>query len=172
MDIDQKKIEGLKNGILPNYEPGLKDIVLRNFEKDRLHFTTDLSEAIVGSAAAFTAEGRPPRTDGSADLTNVLGVTQEISKTMQEYLVVITKSKVPLDTAEKVRSVVASTVETCGVVFDFDVASNPEFLKEGAAIDDFKKPDRIMVGVDCEAGPKNIRKTLPSFHFEWSPCDL
>ena len=134
VDIDQKKIDGLKNGILPIYEPGLKDIVLRNFEKGRLHFTTDLSEGIKGSSAAFIAVGTPPGEDGSADLKYVLGVAQEIGQTMQDYLVVITKSTVPVGTAEKVRGAVASTLETRGAAFGFDVASNPEFLKEGAAI--------------------------------------
>ena len=169
VDIDQKKIEGLKNGILPIYEPGLKDIVLRNFEKGRLHFTTDLSEAIVGSAAAFIAVGTPPGEDGSADLKYVLGVAQEIGQTMQDYLVVITKSTVPVGTAEKVRGAVASTLETRGAAFGFDVASNPEFLKEGAAIEDFMKPDRIVVGVDSEQAQKTLDKLYRPFTLNGHP---
>jgi UDPglucose 6-dehydrogenase len=169
VDIDQKKIEGLKNGILPIYEPGLKDIVLRNFEKGRLHFTTDLSEAIVGSAAAFIAVGTPPGEDGSADLKYVLGVAQEIGQTMQDYLVVITKSTVPVGTAEKVRGAVASTLETRGATFGFDVASNPEFLKEGAAIEDFMKPDRIVVGVDSEQAQKTLDKLYRPFTLNGHP---
>ena len=148
VDIDQKKIDGLKNGILPIYEPGLKEIVERNYAKGRLHFSTDLSEAIQGSAAAFIAVGTPPGEDGSADLKYVLAVADQIGKTMTDYLVVITKSTVPVGTAEKVRGAVANALDLRDVSFGFDVASNPEFLKEGAAIDDFMKPDRIVVGVD------------------------
>jgi UDPglucose 6-dehydrogenase len=169
VDIDQKKIDGLKNGILPIYEPGLKDIVLRNFEKGRLHFTTDLSEAIMGSVAAFIAVGTPPGEDGSADLKYVIGVAQEIGQTMQDYLVVITKSTVPVGTAEKVRGAVASTLETRGATFGFDVASNPEFLKEGAAIEDFMKPDRIVVGVDSEQAQKTLDKLYRPFTLNGHP---
>ena len=140
VDIDQKKIDGLKNGILPIYEPGLKEIVERNYAKGRLHFSTDLSKAIQGSAAAFIAVGTPPGEDGSADLKYVLAVADQIGKTMSDYLVVITKSTVPVGTAEKVRGAVANALDLRDVDFGFDVASNPEFLKEGAAIDDFMKP--------------------------------
>jgi len=169
VDIDHKKIDGLKNGILPIYEPGLKDIVLRNFEKGRLHFTTDLSEGIKGSAAAFIAVGTPPGEDGSADLQYVLAVAKSIGQCMEDYLVVITKSTVPVGTAEKVRGAVASTLDARGVFFGFDVASNPEFLKEGAAIEDFMKPDRIVVGVDSEQAQKTLDKLYRPFTLNSHP---
>ena len=150
VDIDQKKIDSLKNGILPIYEPGLEEIVKRNYKKGRLNFSTDLADAIRGSEAAFIAVGTPPGEDGSADLKYVLAVADQIGKTMTDYLVVITKSTVPVGTAEKVRESVHQSLSARGVDFGFDVASNPEFLKEGAAIDDFMKPDRIVVGVDSD----------------------
>ena len=169
VDIDHKKIDGLKNGILPIYEPGLKNIVLRNFKKGRLHFTTDLSEGIKGSAAAFIAVGTPPGEDGSADLQYVLAVAKSIGQCMEDYLVVITKSTVPVGTAEKVRGAVASTLDARGVSFGFDVASNPEFLKEGAAIEDFMKPDRIVVGVDSEQAQKTLDKLYRPFTLNGHP---
>jgi UDPglucose 6-dehydrogenase len=160
VDIDQKKIDGLKNGILPIYEPGLKEIVERNYAKGRLNFSTQLSESIQDSAAAFISVGTPPGEDGSADLKYVLAVADEIGKTMTDYLVVITKSTVPVGTAEKVRGAVASALDLRAVDFGFDVASNPEFLKEGAAIDDFMKPDRIVIGVDS----KRAQETLDTLY--------
>jgi UDPglucose 6-dehydrogenase len=154
VDIDHKKIDGLKIGILPIYEPGLKEIVLRNFEKGYLHFTTDLSEGIKGSEAAFIAVGTPPGEDGSADLQYVLAVAKSIGQCMEDYMVVITKSTVPVGTAEKVRGAVANALDLRDVDISFDVASNPEFLKEGAAIDDFMNPDRIVVGLDSDGAQK------------------
>jgi len=169
VDIDQKKIDGLKNGILPIYEPGLEEIVKRNYHKGRLNFSTDLGEAIEGSQAAFIAVGTPPGEDGSADLKYVLAVADQIGKTMTDYLVVITKSTVPVGTAEKVRHAVADTLELRDVDFGFDVASNPEFLKEGAAIDDFMKPDRIVVGVDSEAAQKVMDRLYRPFTLNGHP---
>jgi len=169
VDIDQKKIDGLKNGILPIYEPGLKEIVERNYAKGRLNFSTDLSEAIQGSAAAFIAVGTPPGGDGSADLKYVLAVANQIGKTMTDYLVVITKSTVPVGTAEKVRGAVANALDLRDVDFGFDVASNPEFLKEGAAIDDFMKPDRIVVGVDSDDAQKIMDKLYRPFTLNGHP---
>ena len=169
VDIDQKKIDGLKNGILPIYEPGLKEIVERNYAKGRLNFSTDLSEAIQGSAAAFIAVGTPPGEDGSADLKYVLAVADQIGKTMTDYLVVITKSTVPVGTAEKVRCAVANALDLRDVDFGFDVASNPEFLKEGAAIDDFMKPDRIVVGVDSDDAQKIMDKLYRPFTLNGHP---
>jgi UDPglucose 6-dehydrogenase len=169
IDIDQKKIEGLKNGVLPIYEPGLEEIVKRNYHKGRLNFSTDLGEAIEGSQAAFIAVGTPPGEDGSADLKYVLAVADQIGKTMTDYLVVITKSTVPVGTAEKVRHAVADTLELRDVDFGFDVASNPEFLKEGAAIDDFMKPDRIVVGVDSEAAQKVMDRLYRPFTLNGHP---
>ena len=169
IDIDQKKIDGLKNGILPIYEPGLEEIVKRNYHKGRLNFSTDLGEAIEGSQAAFIAVGTPPGEDGSADLKYVLAVAEQIGKTMTDYLVVITKSTVPVGTAEKVRHAVADTLELRDVDFGFDVASNPEFLKEGAAIDDFMKPDRIVVGVDSEDAQKVMDRLYRPFTLNGHP---
>ena len=169
IDIDQKKIDGLKNGILPIYEPGLEEIVKRNYHKGRLNFSTDLGEAIEGSQAAFIAVGTPPGEDGSADLKYVLAVADQIGKTMTDYLVVITKSTVPVGTAEKVRHAVADTLALRDVDFGFDVASNPEFLKEGAAIDDFMKPDRIVVGVDSEDAQKVMDRLYRPFTLNGHP---
>ncbi len=169
IDIDQKKIDGLKNGVLPIYEPGLEEIVKRNYHKGRLNFSTDLGEAIEGSHAAFIAVGTPPGEDGSADLKYVLAVAEQIGKTMTDYLVVITKSTVPVGTAEKVRRAVADTLELRNVDFGFDVASNPEFLKEGAAIDDFMKPDRIVVGVDSEDAQKVMDRLYRPFTLNGHP---
>ena len=164
VDIDQKKIDGLENGIMPIYEPGLKDIVLRNHAKGRLHFSTNLSEAIKGSGAAFIAVGTPPGEDGSADLKYVLGVAQEIGQTMDDYLVVITKSTVPVGTAEQVRGAVASALDKRSASFSFDVASNPEFLKEGAAIDDFMKPDRVVIGANSKFSFELIEQLYSPFY--------
>ena len=169
VDIDQKKIDGLENGVMPIYEPGLKDIVIRNHAKGRLHFSTNLGEAIKGSGAAFIAVGTPPGEDGSADLKYVLGVAQEIGQTMDDYLVVITKSTVPVGTAEKVRGAVASALDKRSASFSFDVASNPEFLKEGAAIEDFMKPDRIVVGIDSERAREMMARVYRPFTLNGHP---
>jgi UDPglucose 6-dehydrogenase len=169
VDIDQDKMDGLKNGILPIYEPGLKDIVLRNCEKGRLHFTTDLSRGVKGSEAAFIAVGTPSGEDGSADLQYVLSVAKSLGQCMENYLVVITKSTVPVGTAEKVRAAVASSLNAREASFGFDVASNPEFLKEGAAIEDFMKPDRIVVGVDSELAQKTLDKLYRPFTLNGHP---
>ena len=169
IDIDQKKIDGLKNGVLPIYEPGLEEIVKRNYHKGRLNFSTDLGEAIEGSQAAFIAVGTPPGEDGSADLKYVLAVADQIGKTMTDYLVVITKSTVPVGTAEKVRHAVADALDLRNVDFGFDVASNPEFLKEGAAIDDFMKPDRIVVGVDSDDAQKVMDRLYRPFTLNGHP---
>jgi len=169
VDIDQNKIDALKNGILPIYEPGLEEIVKRNYKKGRLNFSTNLGDAIRGSEAAFIAVGTPPGEDGSADLKYVLAVSDQIGKTMTDYLVVITKSTVPVGTAEKVRHAVVDALDLRDVDFGFDVASNPEFLKEGAAIDDFMKPDRIVVGVDSDDAQKIIDKLYRPFTLNGHP---
>lgn len=150
IDIDAKKIENLHNGILPIYEPGLEEIVERNYQKERLHFSTNLGESIQGAEAAFIAVGTPPGEDGSADLQYVLAVARAIGENMSDYMVIVTKSTVPVGTAEKVRNEIAMALKKRGAEIPFDVASNPEFLKEGAAIDDFMKPDRIVVGVESD----------------------
>lgn len=169
VDIDQEKIDGLKKGILPIYEPGLKEIVERNHAKGRLSFSTELSEAIQGSEAVFIAVGTPPGEDGSADLKYVLSVADQIGQNMTNYLVVITKSTVPVGTAEKVRGAVAKALDLREVEFGFDVASNPEFLKEGAAIDDFMKPDRIVIGIDSDKAQKIMDNLYRPFTLNGHP---
>ena len=169
VDIDQKKIDNLKQGILPIYEPGLEDIVSRNYQKGRLSFSTNLSEAIVDSQAAFIAVGTPPGEDGSADLKYVLGVANEIGQSMTNYMVVITKSTVPVGTAEKVRGAVEAALSPRGKDYSFDVASNPEFLKEGAAVEDFMKPDRIVVGVDSEEAKSILERIYRPFTLNGHP---
>lgn len=169
VDIDLKKIENLKKGILPIYEPGLEELVERNVSKGRLHFSTDLGSSIQGAEVAFIAVGTPPGEDGSADLKYVLAVATEIGATMNNKLVVVTKSTVPVGTSEKVRNAVANALKSRTVDLPVLVASNPEFLKEGAAIDDFMKPDRIVVGVDHEDAEVIMRKLYKPFLLNGHP---
>ncbi|NCG14927.1 MAG: nucleotide sugar dehydrogenase [Bacteroidetes bacterium] len=169
VDIDQQKIANLKKGILPIYEPGLDHIVSRNVAAGRLHFTSTLSDAIVRSETVFIAVGTPPGEDGSADLQYVLKVAQSIGEHMQDYLVVVTKSTVPVGTASKVQSTLQSTLTNRGLTTDFDVASNPEFLKEGAAIDDFMRPDRIVCGVDNERAEGVLSRLYKPFTLNGHP---
>ena len=143
MDIDRKKIEMLNSGLVPIYEPGLEELIKRNVAHGRLSFTTDIAAAVKASRLVFIAVGTPPGEDGSADLKYVLDAAREIGKHMSGYTVVINKSTVPVGTADKVRAAVAG-----GTRHKFDVVSNPEFLKEGAAIEDFMKPDRVVIGSD------------------------
>ena len=169
IDIDQKKIENLNKGILPIYEPGLEEMVLRNTQKQRLHFSTSLAENIRQAEVAFIAVGTPPDEDGSADLKYVLAVASSIGQYMQQPLVVVTKSTVPVTTAEKVRKAVQTELDKRGAKIDFYVASNPEFLKEGAAIDDFMKPDRIVVGTDRTEAEEIMRKLYKPFLMNGHP---
>lgn len=150
LDIDQKKIDNLNKGILPIWEPGLKDMVDDNMHKGLLSFTSDYAEALKDAEAAFICVGTPPDEDGSADLQYVLAVAHEIGRNISDYIVVVTKSTVPIGTSEKVRKAVADEIAARKVDIKFDVASNPEFLKEGSAVADFMKPDRVVVGVDSE----------------------
>ncbi|MFP4469242.1 MAG: UDP-glucose dehydrogenase family protein [Bacteroidales bacterium] len=159
VDIDEKKIENLKKGIIPIYEPGLEEMVHRNVEKGRLHFSTNLASTLDGTEVVFSAVGTPPDEDGSADLKYVLDVAREVGRSMNDYILIVTKSTVPVGTAAKVRQVIEEELEKRGAKIDFDVSSNPEFLKEGAAVDDFLKPDRIVVGVESEKA-ENIMKRL------------
>ncbi|NVJ45835.1 MAG: UDP-glucose/GDP-mannose dehydrogenase family protein [Cytophagia bacterium] len=169
IDIDQKKIEGLKNGIMPIYEPGLEPMVKSNLEKGRLHFSTSLKENLKDSEAVFIAVGTPPGEDGSADLKYVLAVAREVGQHMEDYMVVVTKSTVPVGTAKKVKAAVQEELDKRGASIDFDVASNPEFLKEGAAIQDFLKPDRIVVGVESEKSQKIMEKLYKPFLLNGHP---
>ena len=148
VDVDEAKIEGLRQGIIPIYEPGLKEMVLRNQAEGRLSFTTNATEAIQSSLVSFIAVGTPPGEDGSADLKYVLGVAREIGRAMTGFKIIVDKSTVPVGTADKVRAAIAEELEIRGVDLEFDVVSNPEFLKEGAAIEDFMKPDRVVIGTD------------------------
>lgn len=148
VDVDEAKIEGLKNGVIPIYEPGLKELVLRNCEEGRLSFTTDLASAVKASLVNFIAVGTPPGEDGSADLQYVLDVARTIGRNMESFKILVDKSTVPVGTADKVRAVVNEELEKRHATIEFDVVSNPEFLKEGAAIDDFMKPDRVVIGTD------------------------
>lgn len=148
VDVDNEKIRQLKEGSIPIYEPGLETMVRNNVDKKRLSFSTDINEVINSSEVIFIAVGTPPGEDGSADLKHVLSVAREIGRVLNHYLVVVTKSTVPVGTSEKIRSVIQAELDKRNVSIPFDMASNPEFLKEGAAIDDFLKPERIVIGVD------------------------
>ena len=148
VDIDAKKIDGLNAGIIPIYEPGLEELVRRNVEAGRLHFTTDLTKCLPHVEVVFSAVGTPPDEDGSADLKYVLDVARTFGRHIRKYTVLVTKSTVPVGTAQKVRAVIEEELEKRGCKVPFDVASNPEFLKEGAAIKDFMSPDRVVVGVE------------------------
>jgi len=150
VDIDKEKIEGLKKGIIPIYEPGLEGMVLKNYKNKTLDFSTDLKEALKNAEVAFIAVGTPMSEDGSADLQYVLAVAKDIGKYMQHYIVIVDKSTVPVGTADKVSRTIKNELEKRGVDIEFAVVSNPEFLKEGAAISDFMKPDRVVVGSDSK----------------------
>ncbi len=150
VDIDEEKINALNNGKIPIYEPGLEEIVLRNLREGRLKFTTDLKSVIDDVSLVFSAVGTPPDEDGSADLKYVLNVAREFGQAIKHYSVLVTKSTVPVGTAKKVKEVIQQELDKRGENIPFDVASNPEFLKEGAAVKDFLSPDRVVVGVDSE----------------------
>ena len=164
VDVDQRKIDSLKNGILPIYEPGLEAIVKRNYSEKRLLFTTDLTDAMKASNVHFIAVGTPPGEDGSADLQYVLAVSREIGRLMDRYTVIVDKSTVPVGTADLVRNAVQEELDKRGSQLEFDVVSNPEFLKEGAAIDDFMKPDRIVVGTESERAQDIMRQLYAPFN--------
>ena len=169
VDIDVNKIENLKQGIIPIYEPGLEALVVKNVAKGRLHFSISLKESIQGADVAFIAVGTPPGEDGSADLKYVIGVAKEIGENMNGYGVIVTKSTVPVGTAKKVQEAVKKALDARGVIIGYDVASNPEFLKEGAAIDDFLKPDRIVVGVTSARAEEVMRKLYKPFLLNGHP---
>ncbi len=149
-DKDSEKIGNLKNGIIPIYEPGLTELINKNAEAGRLHFTTSVRDGLDGAEAVFLAVGTPPNEDGSADLKHVLDVATEIGRCINNYVLVVNKSTVPVGTARKVEETIRKELRARGADVKFDVASNPEFLKEGSAIKDFMGPDRIIVGTDSE----------------------
>ena len=164
VDVDAQKIERLKNGEIPIFEPGLDELVVKNVKAGRLHFTTDLSSVLDDVEIVFSAVGTPPDEDGSADLKYVLQVARTIGQHMNHYMVVVTKSTVPVGTAAKVRKTIEEELEKRGMKgLEFDVASNPEFLKEGNAIKDFMSPDRVVVGVESEHAKKVLTKLYKPF---------
>lgn len=170
VDIDVKKIENLKRGIIPIYEPGLEPMVLRNVEKGRLHFSTDLKSVIEeGTEVIFSAVGTPPDEDGSADLKYVLDVARTVGQSVSDYILIVTKSTVPVGTAEKVRKVLKEEIDKRGLNIPFDVASNPEFLKEGDALNDFLKPDRIVCGVDSSRAEELFTRLYKPFTMNGHP---
>ncbi len=169
VDIDIKKIEDLNQGIVPIYEPGLDSLISKNVTKGRLHFSISLKESIQEADVIFIAVGTPPGEDGSADLKYVLEVAKEIGENMNSYVVVVTKSTVPVGTAKKVQDAIKQALDNRGIIMDYDVASNPEFLKEGAAIDDFLKPDRIVVGVTSIKAEEVMRKLYKPFLLNGHP---
>lgn len=163
VDIDQNKIDGLKRGILPIYEPGLKTVVDSNAAVGRLQFTTDLASALHQSEVYFIAVGTPPKEDGSADLRHVLTVAQEIGQHLSHYAVIVDKSTVPVGTAEQVRAVIQKALIARGRDIPFDVVSNPEFLKEGDAVTDFMRPDRVIVGCDSDSARAIMKDLYATF---------
>ena len=163
VDIDVNKIESLKRGEIPIYEPGLKEMVKKNVEAGRLHFSTSLKEVLPEVEVLFSAVGTPPDEDGSADLKYVLDVAREFGRNIEDYKLLVTKSTVPVGTAAKVKKVVKEELSRRGVDIPFDVASNPEFLKEGAAIKDFMSPDRVVVGTDTDNARKLMARLYKPF---------
>jgi len=163
VDIDSVKIEKLKQGLIPFFEPGLEQMVLKNVKNKNLLFTTNLGEAISEAEIVFIAVGTPMGDDGSADLQYVLAVAKSIGETMVKELVVVDKSTVPVGTADQVKATIQKELDTRNSDLEFDVVSNPEFLKEGAAINDFMKPDRVVIGADSEAAFKKMREIYSPF---------
>ena len=163
VDVDANKIEKLKNGIMPIYEPGLEELVKRNVEYGRLQFTTDLTEVLDDVEVVFSAVGTPPDEDGSADLKYVLAVARQFGQNINKYTILVTKSTVPVGTAKKVKAAIQEELDKRGVDVPFDVASNPEFLKEGAAIKDFMSPDRVVVGTESEKAKEVMTRLYKPF---------
>ena len=163
VDVDEKKIENLKKGVISIYEPGLEDMVRKNIQAGRLNFTTDLADVLDDVEIVFSAVGTPPDEDGSADLKYVLAVAKAIGKNIKKYTVVVTKSTVPVGTAKKVKETIQAELDKRGENVKFDVASNPEFLKEGAAIKDFMSPDRVVVGIESEKAKEIMSRLYKPF---------
>jgi UDPglucose 6-dehydrogenase len=169
VDIDQKKIENLNNGVIPIFEPGLEEMVGRNMKKGRISFSTHLDEALHDCEVLFIAVGTPPDENGNADLQYVLNVAKECGRNMKDYLLIVTKSTVPVGTSLRVKEIVQEELQKRSVHIDFDVASNPEFLKEGAAIDDFLKPDRIVVGLNSTRAEELMKSLYKPFTLNGHP---
>ncbi len=169
VDNNHEKIRQLNKGVIPIYEPGLEDIIKRNVEKKRLRFITTIKDEIRESEVIFIAVGTPPGEDGSADLSHVLDVAGEIGRSMTGYIVVVTKSTVPVGTSEKIRRTIQGELDKRHSDLKFDMASNPEFLKEGAAIDDFLKPERIVIGIDNEKTANIMRRLYMPFVLNYHP---
>ena len=163
VDVDEQKIEKLKQGIVPIYEPGLETLVRKNTKSGRLQFTTRLEDVINHVDIVFSAVGTPPDEDGSADLKYVLEVARTIGRHINRYVVVVTKSTVPVGTARKVKATIEEELNKRGVKVEFDIASNPEFLKEGNAVKDFMSPDRVVVGVESERARKLMARLYKPF---------
>ena len=163
VDVDTQKIQKLKDGIMPIYEPGLEELVKRNVEFGRLNFTTDLTEVLDDVEVVFSAVGTPPDEDGSADLKYVLAVAKQFGQHINKYTILVTKSTVPVGTAKKVKATIQAELDKRGVDVPFDVASNPEFLKEGAAIKDFMSPDRVVVGTESEKAKEVMTRLYKPF---------
>jgi len=169
VDIDRHKIDNLNKGIIPIYEPGLEEMLSRNMKKGRLTFTTNISEAVKDCEVLFISVGTPPDEDGSADLKYVLAVARDCGRHMDGYLLVVTKSTVPVGTSKKVKDAIQDELNKRDLAIDFDVASNPEFLKEGAAIDDFLKPDRIVIGLESAKATELMRSLYKPFILNGHP---
>ena len=163
VDVNEEKINNLLQGVIPIYEPGLEEMVKRNVASNNLHFTTKLEECLDDVEIVFSAVGTPPDEDGSADLSYVLEVARTVGRHMNHYLVLVTKSTVPVGTAKKVKAAIQEELDKRGVQIEFDVASNPEFLKEGAAIKDFMSPDRVVIGVESEKAMKTLERLYHPF---------
>lgn len=163
VDINEAKIKALQGGVMPIYEPGLESLVLKNVEAGRLHFTTDLTACLDNVSIVFSAVGTPPDEDGSADLRYVLDVARTVGRSINKYTLLVTKSTVPVGTAQKVKAVIQEELDKRGVTIPFDVASNPEFLKEGAAIKDFMAPDRVVVGIESDHARKLMERLYRPF---------
>jgi UDPglucose 6-dehydrogenase len=169
VDIDRNKIDNLKKGIIPIYEPGLEEMIIRNMDQGRLDFTTNISEALKSSDIVFISVGTPPDEDGTADLKYVMQVARDCGKYMKDYTLIVTKSTVPVGTSLKVKNAIKEELNKRKIDVEYDVASNPEFLKEGAAIDDFLKPDRIVVGVESERAKKLLMTLYRPFTLNGHP---
>ncbi len=169
VDVDATKIDQLNQGEVPIYEPGLETLIEKNVEKKRLHFTTSLKDSLTESETLFIAVGTPPDEDGSADLKHVLDVAREVGKHLDHYMVVVTKSTVPIGTAKKVKAAIQEEIDKRGADIEFDVASNPEFLKEGDAVEDFLRPDRIVIGTESDRAEEVLRRLYKPFLLNQHP---